>query len=81
MRIAYFTDTYSPEVNGVTNTLSKLGSYLDERHVRQLVIAPDYDGNNPNCDSVFRRANLFSVRGSAFPREKPRHVASCRLRN
>jgi glycosyltransferase involved in cell wall biosynthesis len=59
MRIAYFTDTYSPEVNGVTNTLSKLGSYLDERHVRQLVIAPDYDGNNPDCDSVFRRVHRF----------------------
>jgi glycosyltransferase involved in cell wall biosynthesis len=28
MRIAYFTDTYSPEVNGLANTLSRLGDYL-----------------------------------------------------
>jgi len=59
MRIAYFTDTYPSEVNGVTNTLAKLGTYLDERHVRQLVIAPDYDGENPDCDSAFRRVHRF----------------------
>jgi hypothetical protein len=31
MKIAYFTDTYSPEINGVTNTLSRLGVYLDDQ--------------------------------------------------
>jgi glycosyltransferase involved in cell wall biosynthesis len=43
MRIAYFTDTYNPEVNGVTNTLSRLGTYLDERRVCHVVFAPAYE--------------------------------------
>ena len=59
MKIAYFTDTFVPEVNGVTNTLSKLGVYLDEKQVYQLVIAPDYDGNNPNVDSEYRKVHRF----------------------
>jgi hypothetical protein len=33
MRIAYFTDTYLPQVNGVTNTLDKLGTYLTENDI------------------------------------------------
>jgi len=59
MRIAYFTDTYSPEINGVTNTLSKLGTYLDEKCICQLVIAPDYDGKNPASDSAYRKVQRF----------------------
>jgi len=59
MRIAYFTDTYSSEVNGVTNTLSRLGNYLDRSHIHQLVIAPDYEGENTSCDSGFRRVYRF----------------------
>ena len=59
MKIAYFTDTYVPEVNGVANTLSKLGNYLDGRRVQQLVVAPDYDGNNPNLDSAYRKVLRF----------------------
>ena len=59
MRIAYFTDTYSPEINGVTNTLSKLGTWLDGMSMRQLVIAPDYDGENPASDSAYRKVQRF----------------------
>jgi hypothetical protein len=50
MRVAYFTDTYSPEVNGVTNTLSRLGNYLDKLNIHQLVIAPDYKREDLECD-------------------------------
>ena len=42
MKIAYFTDTYSPEVNGVTMTLARLGGYLEDRGIRHIVFAPDY---------------------------------------
>jgi len=59
MRIAYFTDTYVSEVNGVTNTLSKLGTYLDERHINQLVIAPDYEDNNSGSNSTYRTVCRF----------------------
>ncbi|MDR3123710.1 MAG: glycosyltransferase family 1 protein [Treponema sp.] len=43
MRIAYFTDTYSPEVNGVTATLSRLGAYLDDKGIHHTVLVPAYD--------------------------------------
>ena len=33
MKIAFFTDTYLPEVNGVTTTLTKLSSYLEKRNL------------------------------------------------
>ena len=59
MKIAYFTDTFAPEVNGVTNTLSKLGTWLDRKNIRHLVFAPDYDGQNPHCDSSHRRVHRF----------------------
>jgi len=59
MRIAFFTDTYASEVNGVANTLSKLGKYLDDRHIHQLVIAPDYDGQNQNLNSAYRTVRRF----------------------
>ncbi|MDR0598305.1 MAG: glycosyltransferase family 1 protein [Treponema sp.] len=49
MRIAYFTDTYSPEVNGVANTLSRLGAYLDDKGIHHTVFVPAYDyGEPPN---------------------------------
>jgi glycosyltransferase involved in cell wall biosynthesis len=43
MRIAYFTDTFTPELNGVTNTLSILRSYLEKKGIHYVFFAPDYD--------------------------------------
>ena len=45
MRIAFFTDTYMPEINGVTNTLSRLETYLRSRRISYAIFAPAYDGN------------------------------------
>ncbi|MDR2478432.1 MAG: glycosyltransferase family 1 protein [Treponema sp.] len=45
MRIAYFTDTYMPEINGVTNTLSRLEDYLQAHGIGYAIFAPAYDGN------------------------------------
>ncbi|MPM19423.1 GDP-mannose-dependent alpha-mannosyltransferase [bioreactor metagenome] len=42
MRIAYFTDTLAPEINGVTNTLSYLTGYLQRMGIEFQVFAPDY---------------------------------------
>jgi glycosyltransferase involved in cell wall biosynthesis len=46
MRIAYFTDTFYPEINGVTNTLNNLVDYLQKTGIDYLVFAPDYDGRH-----------------------------------
>ncbi|MDR1582156.1 MAG: glycosyltransferase [Prevotellaceae bacterium] len=62
MRIAYFTDTYSPEVNGVTNTLSRLGTYLEENHIHQVVFAPAYE----NEETFPRRENRHSAYRSLY---------------
>jgi len=43
MKIAYFTDTFYPEINGVTNTLNNLIAYLRKTGTEYLVFAPDYD--------------------------------------
>lgn len=42
MKIAYFTDTYLPQINGVTNTLQRLGSYLEENNIKHMLFAPEY---------------------------------------
>jgi glycosyltransferase involved in cell wall biosynthesis len=66
MRIAYFTDTYLPEINGVTNTLSMLGNYLDTLCIPQLVIAPFYEEVNTGnytlrhpCNNIYRKVHRF----------------------
>jgi glycosyltransferase involved in cell wall biosynthesis len=70
MRIAYFSDTYSPEVNGVTNTLSRLGTYLGERCIRHAVFVPAYEYEDTfpcleNRHSVYR--NLYRFKGVKAP--------------
>ncbi|MFZ5944823.1 MAG: glycosyltransferase family 4 protein [Bacillota bacterium] len=40
MKVAYFTDTYLPQINGVTNTLSRLVSFLDKKGIENIVFAP-----------------------------------------
>ena len=50
MRIAYFTDTYMPEINGVTNTLAKLSGYLEQNGIRHVFFAPDYNGGDDISD-------------------------------
>jgi glycosyltransferase involved in cell wall biosynthesis len=42
MKIAYFTDTFMPEVNGVTNTLSRLLGYLEKQGIQCAFFAPEY---------------------------------------
>lgn len=71
MRIAYFTDTYSPEINGVTNTLSKLGNYLDKLRIHQLVIASEYENESPRCDSIYRKISRFKgIKTSISPKSR-----------
>ena len=50
MRIAYFTDTYYPEINGVTNTLSRLHQYLDKNRIPHIFFAPEYPISDDEAD-------------------------------
>lgn len=41
MKVAIFTDTFFPQVNGVTKTLGKLKDHLHQEGVEYLIFAPD----------------------------------------
>ncbi|MFP3090977.1 glycosyltransferase family 1 protein [Treponema sp. TIM-1] len=62
MKIAYFTDTFMPELNGVTNTLTKLRSYLDRKSIQYAFFAPDY-GRISEMDLVLQDKKVHRFRG------------------
>ncbi len=43
MKVAVFTDTYLPQINGVTNTLSNLINYFDTKGIEYKIFVPKYD--------------------------------------
>lgn len=47
MRIAFFSDTFYPQVNGVSNTLFYLSRYLTENQIEHVFFAPDYEQEAP----------------------------------
>lgn len=49
MRIAFFTDTFYPQINGVSNTLSYLSRYLQKKNVEHIFFAPDYGFESEEC--------------------------------
>jgi len=62
MRIAYFTDTYLPQVNGVSNTLKRLGDYLNDQNIKHMFFAPRYiDGLVNSENSPVARFNSISL--------------------
>jgi glycosyltransferase involved in cell wall biosynthesis len=70
MRIVYFTDTYNPEVNGVTNTLSRLGAYLGEKRIHHTILAPayEYEDSPPRQENRYLPyRNLYRFRGLKTP--------------
>lgn len=51
MKIAFFTDTFFPQINGVTNTYGQLSKYLNEKKIEHLFFAPDYnDDQSQDCE-------------------------------
>ena len=62
MKIAYFTDTYAPEVNGVTNTLARLKCYLERKGIQYVFFAPNYnseDAEYPYISTDIKRVHRF----------------------
>lgn len=66
MRIALVTDTYLPEINGVTTVLATMRSGLAARGHAVQVIAPRY-GNEAPEDGIVRRPSM-SLPGYAMSR-------------
>jgi glycosyltransferase involved in cell wall biosynthesis len=52
MRVAFFSDTYLPQVNGVTRTLRRLRTFLTGRGVDNIMLAP-FDPRGVEDDTVY----------------------------
>lgn len=63
MRIALFSDTYRPQINGVTNTLDKLVKYFEENDMQYKIFAPKYDYEN-EADNTER---FYSLKFFLYP--------------
>ena len=62
MRIAYFSDTFLPQINGVSNTLSYLKRYLDKNNIESQFHVPDYDDAAMSADS-----SIICAKGVPLP--------------
>ncbi len=52
LRIAFFTDTFYPQINGVSNTLMVLSQYLTRTGIEHKFFAPDYESGEPEASGV-----------------------------
>lgn len=52
MRVALFTDTFYPQVNGVARTLKKLTDHYDKRRIEYKVFTPDLQDKGENYPNV-----------------------------
>ena len=62
MKIAYFTDTFTPEINGVTNTLNKLSHYLETKGIQHAFFTADYSNRGvkePDILTGMKRVHRF----------------------
>ncbi|BBB92085.1 MAG TPA: glycosyltransferase family 1 protein [Methylomusa anaerophila] len=61
MRIVLFTDTFTPQINGVAKTYQRLLAYLQSKNIETLVYAPTAKSQEPsvtNSNGVCRVASL-----------------------
>lgn len=67
MKIAIFTDTFTPQINGVTNTLTKLCGYLDDHKISYMLFAPDYgmhlEAESSAAVSCFAESGVIRFKG------------------
>jgi glycosyltransferase involved in cell wall biosynthesis len=52
MRIALFSDTYHPQVNGVAKTLKRLTDYFEKRGIEYKVFVPETDDRKEHYPNV-----------------------------
>ncbi|MBS4196417.1 glycosyltransferase family 4 protein [Lederbergia citri] len=58
MKIALFTDTFAPQVNGVAKTLKRLAAYLEREQIRHQIYAPHFPGEDLFIDQIHRSISL-----------------------
>ncbi len=79
MRVALFTDTFLPQINGVTNTLTKMLKWFSEAGIEYMIFAPDYGEPDATGYSVIRypsfRFFLYPECRLAVPNTRSIHEA------
>ncbi|KAB3535742.1 glycosyltransferase family 1 protein [Alkaliphilus pronyensis] len=63
MKIAIFTDTYTPQINGVTKTLKKLKDYMDKNGIEYKFFVPA-EGNPLETKETI---SFYSIRFLFYP--------------
>ncbi|WP_040205163.1 glycosyltransferase family 4 protein [Neobacillus jeddahensis] len=58
MRIAIFTDTFYPDVNGVANTLKRLTQYLETQNIAFKIFAPEVPFQEYISEHIYRLKSL-----------------------
>lgn len=58
MRIAIFSDTYAPEVNGVARTLKRYTDYLEKRGIEYRLFVPESSTPVPSVPQVQRFTSI-----------------------
>ncbi|WP_404458257.1 glycosyltransferase family 4 protein [Oceanobacillus kapialis] len=58
MRIAIFSDTYAPEINGVALTLRRYTDYLEKQGIEYQVFAPTVNAQTPGFPQVERLTSI-----------------------
>jgi glycosyltransferase involved in cell wall biosynthesis len=58
MRIAFFTDAYLPQANGVATTVEELRGSLVERDHKVFIVAPSYPKFKDECPNVLRLRSI-----------------------
>ncbi|MBE3588515.1 MAG: glycosyltransferase, partial [Thermoanaerobacteraceae bacterium] len=52
MKLAIFTDTYLPQVNGVARTIARTSAFLHRAGIPHLIFAPEYGPLPPGSGNV-----------------------------
>jgi len=63
MRVAIFTDTYQPQINGVTNTLDRMCRYFEDQGIEYRIFAPHY--GDPVAEKNVER--FYSLKFFLYP--------------
>ncbi len=58
MRIAIFSDTYAPEINGVARTLKRYTDYLEKQGIEYRLFVPESNTEVPNVPQVQRFTSI-----------------------
>ncbi|SHO48233.1 glycosyltransferase family 4 protein [Anaerocolumna xylanovorans] len=66
MKVALFTDTYLPQINGVTNTLNKLIQYYQRAGIEYKVFVPKYETEDDDCNTL----RFYSIRFFLYPENR-----------